>query len=116
MAAAGGLHVVLTEYHESPRIDRQLFGRCGRQGDPGTAQALVALDDELIRTYMWRPLRWTVRALLRFPGGVVGRLCARLLFEKAQRAAERLHGRMRRELLTLDDQISDSLAFSGRPE
>ena len=59
---------------------------------------------------------WTVRALLRFPGGVVGRLCARLLFEKAQRAAERLHGRMRRELLTLDDQISDSLAFSGRPE
>ena len=42
----GGLCVVLTEFHESPRIDRQLVGRCARQGDPGTCIAIVALDDE----------------------------------------------------------------------
>ena len=46
---AGGLHVILTEYHESRRIDRQLFGRAGRQGDPGSYESIVALDDELFR-------------------------------------------------------------------
>jgi preprotein translocase subunit SecA len=44
---AGGLHVILTEFHESPRVDRQLFGRSGRQGDPGTVRAIVAADDAL---------------------------------------------------------------------
>ena len=47
----GGLHVILTEYHESPRIDRQLFGRAARQGDPGSVEAIVALTDELFKTY-----------------------------------------------------------------
>lgn len=47
----GGLHVILTEYHESPRIDRQLFGRAARQGDPGSVEAIVALTDELFQTY-----------------------------------------------------------------
>lgn len=44
---AGGLHVILTEFHESPRVDRQLFGRSGRQGDPGTVRAIVAATDAL---------------------------------------------------------------------
>ena len=46
---AGGLHVILTEYRESARVDRQLFGRAGRQGDPGSYESIVALDDELIQ-------------------------------------------------------------------
>ncbi|MFZ1908038.1 MAG: prepilin peptidase, partial [Burkholderiales bacterium] len=46
VAESGGLHVILTEYHESRRIDRQLFGRCGRQGDPGSCEAIVSLEDE----------------------------------------------------------------------
>src|SRR3546814_14038471 len=45
--AAGGLHVILTSFHETSRIDRQLEGRAGRQGDPGSAQAINATDDEL---------------------------------------------------------------------
>src|SRR3546814_7949468 len=45
--AAGGLHVILTSFHETSRIDRQLEGRAGRQGDPGSAQAITAIDDEL---------------------------------------------------------------------
>src|SRR6185437_5110000 len=48
---AGGLHVILTEYHEPRRIDRQLFGRAGRQGDPGSYESIVALDDELFRRF-----------------------------------------------------------------
>ena len=44
----GGLHVILTEMHDSARIDRQLAGRCGRQGDPGTFRQYLALDDELL--------------------------------------------------------------------
>ena len=49
---AGGLHVILTEYHESRRIDRQLFGRAGRQGDPGSYESIVALDDEIFRRFV----------------------------------------------------------------
>ncbi|WP_054763830.1 preprotein translocase subunit SecA, partial [Methylomonas koyamae] len=51
VAERGGLHVVLSEWHESARIDRQLFGRCARQGDPGSCRAIVALDDELLQHY-----------------------------------------------------------------
>ncbi len=48
---AGGLHVIATEYHESPRIDRQLIGRSARQGDPGSCQFLIAADDELFERF-----------------------------------------------------------------
>ena len=47
VALAGGLHVICTEMHDSGRVDRQLFGRCARQGDPGTHEAILSLDDEL---------------------------------------------------------------------
>lgn len=50
--ALGGLHVICTEMHESARIDRQLIGRCGRQGDPGTYRQYLALDDELLEKAM----------------------------------------------------------------
>jgi len=48
IAEQGGLHVICTELHESQRIDRQLIGRCGRQGDPGTYRQFLALDDEIL--------------------------------------------------------------------
>jgi preprotein translocase subunit SecA len=51
VAEQGGLHVILTEFHESARVDRQLFGRSGRQGDPGTVEAIVCLEDELFLRY-----------------------------------------------------------------
>jgi preprotein translocase subunit SecA len=112
----GGLHVIATERHEARRIDRQLFGRCGRQGDPGTSEALVSLEDELMTVYIGNTRRWFAIAALKFPGGFFGRWIGKILFRKAQRAAERLHGRMRHDLLKMDEQLSDSLAFTGRPE
>jgi preprotein translocase subunit SecA len=113
VAERGGLHVIASERHEAGRIDRQLFGRCGRQGDPGTSEAFVSLDDELISVYVWKPLRWLAQLTL---STFLGKWLGRVLFGRAQRSAERLHARMRRNLLKMDEQLSESLAFSGRSE
>jgi preprotein translocase subunit SecA len=112
----GGLHVLATERHEAGRIDRQLFGRCGRQGDPGRFQAIVSLEDELIDTYAGRIARAFTAAALRIPMRFLGRWIGNAMFNKAQRRAERQHARMRHDLLTFDDTISTSLAFTGRTE
>src|SRR5712691_7819583 len=53
----GGLHVILTEYHDSRRVDRQFFGRCARQGDPGSCEAIVSLEDEIYTVYAPLPTR-----------------------------------------------------------
>ncbi len=113
VAEIGGLHVIASERHEAGRIDRQLFGRCGRQGDPGASEAFVSLDDELITVHVWKPLRWLAEVTL---GTFFGKWLGRVLFGRAQRGAERLHARMRRNLLKMDEQLSESLAFSGRSE
>jgi preprotein translocase subunit SecA len=116
VANLGGLHVIATERHEARRIDRQLFGRCGRQGDPGTCEAFVSLDDELITTYIRKPFRWVVTLFLRRFGTIISRWVGEILFYKAQRTSESLHAKMRHDLLKMDDQLSDALAFSGRLE
>jgi len=115
VAALGGLHVIATERHDAGRIDRQLFGRSGRQGDPGSYETFLSLEDELLRSHPARvlgllgPDRTPVR-------GPIGRLLARRLFQKSQRVAERKHSRVRRDLLRLDENVERSLAFSGRGE
>jgi preprotein translocase subunit SecA len=110
VAEAGGLHVVATELNDSARIDRQLFGRCARQGDPGSCEAILALDEDLVASFF--PA--AAAALARF--GRLPRWLGRLVFAIAQRRAERAHSRMRRDLLDLDDYLGDLLAFSGRGE
>ena len=111
--ALGGLCVVLTEYHESPRIDRQLVGRCARQGDPGTAIAIVALDDDLLRQH-----GGTEASLLRW-AQACGAAGLQSLLQRAraaaQRRAERLHARTRRETMRQDHQLDRMTAFSGDP-
>jgi preprotein translocase subunit SecA len=116
VAELGGLHVIATERHEARRIDRQLFGRCGRQGDPGTSEAMISLEDELVTVYVSKPLQWLARLMLRGPKTFFTRWVGKILFHRAQRTAERLHARMRHDLLKMDEQLSDALAFSGRPE
>ncbi|MDN3921528.1 hypothetical protein [Roseateles violae] len=113
VAELGGLCVVLTEYHESPRIDRQLIGRCARQGDPGSAIAIVALDDELLRQHGGSEARLLGWALA---GGAatVQRLLQRSR-AAAQARAERLHARTRRETMRQDHQLDRMTAFSGDP-
>jgi preprotein translocase subunit SecA len=116
VAEMGGLYVIATERHESRRIDRQLFGRCGRQGDPGTSEAMVSLEDELVTTYVGKLLQWAGAAGVIMPGSFLGRWIGGILFRRAQRTAERLHARTRHDLLKMDEHMSESLAFSGRTE
>ena len=115
VAELGGLHVLATERHDAGRIDRQLFGRCGRQGDPGSFQVIVSLEDEIVHEHFkGRALR--IGRMLAGQGRPLPAAVGTLLVDTAQRAAERLHGRARRELLKIDDQLSDLLAFTGRSE
>jgi len=114
VAASGGLHVILTEYHESRRIDRQLFGRCARQGDPGSCEAIVSLDDEIFTVYAplaTRLVRRLIESGRRIPPFVYVGL--RLL---AQFSAERRNAYVRVQNLKLDRRLDRVLAFSGRGE
>ena len=111
VAEREGLHVIASEYHEARRIDRQLFGRCGRQGDPGSFEVIASLDDELMLRFgaRWRSIaRWAARR-----DGTVPAWLARRVFARAQRNAERLHARMRLQLLHTDHHLETALAFSG---
>jgi preprotein translocase subunit SecA len=110
MVERGGLHVICTERHDSGRIDRQLFGRSGRQGDPGSCETILAAEDDLATTFA--PF-----ATARLAGrGRLPRWAGRLLFRYAQGRAEATHSRARRALFTMDEQLGDLLAFSGRRE
>ncbi|MEZ6234806.1 MAG: hypothetical protein R3B68_11505 [Phycisphaerales bacterium] len=104
--AAGGLHVVLTEMHSAKRIDRQFIGRAGRQGDPGSAQTFVSLDDEIVRQHA-PALAATVAAR---PGGEErsGALALRV-FEIAQRRAQARDRRNRASVMRQDDWIDKYL-------
>lgn len=115
VADLGGLHVLATERHDARRIDRQLFGRGGRQGDPGSYQAILSLEDEIVQEIFKGQAVRLGKLLWRkdqpLPAWLGG-----LLVGLAQRAAERHHADTRRTLLRTDDQLSDLLAFTGRPE
>ncbi|MEA1901629.1 MAG: preprotein translocase subunit SecA [Thermodesulfobacteriota bacterium] len=108
----GGLHVIATERHESGRIDRQLFGRSARQGDPGSAQAFMSVDDELIQRFVPGPLRKRLASAIEKKRPVAKRLAESIL-SHAQRAAQRLAFRQRRGVLKMDTWLEDALSFSG---
>ncbi len=103
----GGLHVVLTEMHGAKRIDRQFIGRAGRQGDPGSAQIFVSLEDELVRQHA----KGLAAAALRTTSGeeVVGRPDVLRLFRLAQRRSEAFARRGREAVLRQDDWMEKYL-------
>jgi preprotein translocase subunit SecA len=108
VAELGGLHVVMTERHDARRIDLQLAGRAGRQGEPGSFEAILSLEDPLMDAENGMALSGLAKRLGRIGGGWAA--------DYAQKRAERLHARMRAELLRSDDWRKKTLAFSGRPE
>ncbi len=103
---AGGLHVICCQQNASRRIDRQLLGRCARQGDPGSVEIFVALDGPLLRH------RHLLKKLFKNKY-----LCYPYIVERAlrqsQRAAERQARREREALMRRDHTIDDWFAFSG---
>ncbi len=111
----GGLHVIVAERNDSRRVDRQLMGRCARQGDPGSCEAILSFEDELTVAHF---PSWLVQFLRRFTrrGRPAGPLLSYLLTTLPQRATERAHARLRRNLLKMDEHLGNLLAFSGPPE
>ncbi|VAX42872.1 Protein translocase subunit SecA [hydrothermal vent metagenome] len=104
---AGGLHVMLCEMHGAKRIDRQFIGRAGRQGDPGSAQVFVSLEDELIVQHAPR----LGAAAMRSTTGeeIVGKPLIRRLFRLAQRHSEAFARRGREAVLRQDDWMEKYL-------
>ncbi|MEG3640594.1 preprotein translocase subunit SecA [Magnetococcus sp. PR-3] len=114
--AIGGLHVILTERHDNRRVDRQLAGRCARQGDPGSWQEILSLEDELTQKF----LPW-VGHILRgwlswMPGLFLARWLGMAYYRWAQSYADRGHRRVRRHLMKTDFQLRQSLSFTGELE
>jgi preprotein translocase subunit SecA len=109
---AGGLHVVLTEFHESRRIDRQLFGRAGRQGDPGSCEAIVAVDDELFGRFAGQRI-FRMATMMLPQTKSVPVVIGRALRSYSQAAAERVHARARRTALAEEDRFNKLLGFTG---
>jgi preprotein translocase subunit SecA len=110
----GGLHVIATERHESGRVDRQLFGRSARQGDAGSAQAFVSVEDELLRRYLHPAFLRQVSAVVK--GGLPGyEKVALAAFGLAQRNAQKIAYKQRRAVLRMDDWLDEALSFAGAP-
>jgi len=115
VAENGGLCVILTERHEAGRIDRQLAGRCGRQGDPGSCEAILSMQDPLL--VAGGPGWWGRLAHLCLGLGWKGwTWLAVRAHRKAQRRIEALHFRIRKTLYKEDARRGDMLSFSGRAE
>ena len=110
--ANGGLHVIMLEAHDARRVDRQLAGRCSRQGQPGTFIPILSLQDALLDETLSR----SEKTLLRIGYGLYGQSFARWAMRRAQRKAEQLHARMRSSLLRSDEVLDHALAFSGQSE
>jgi len=114
VAEMGGLHVIASERHESGRVDRQLFGRAGRQGDPGSAQAFVSVEDELLRRNL-HPLVLKQATAWVKRGGPGSEKVATAMFGLAQRNAQKLAYRQRKAVLKMDDWLDEALSFAGAP-
>ncbi|TAL87473.1 MAG: preprotein translocase subunit SecA [Rhodanobacter sp.] len=105
--AAGGLHIIGTERHESRRIDNQLRGRSGRQGDPGSSRFYLSLEDNLLRIFGGEGLvRWMKRFGMKDDDALEDRMISRQI-EKAQRKVEQHNFDIRKHLLEFDDVAND---------
>jgi preprotein translocase subunit SecA len=111
----GGLHVLATEYHDARRIDRQLFGRCGRQGDPGSYEMLASLEDYFLLSFSKSVLGRLARFSNRF-GGRLSNKVGDLFAASIQRKAQKKYSMIRKELLRFDESLESAMAFTGKGE
>ena len=112
VAANGGLHVIGTERHEAERIDRQLAGRAGRQGDPGSAQFFLCLEDQLLEGVGVKRFK----ALAEYGRSVTTAAPCnqyRPLFRKAQKRLEKKHRKQRLDLMNYDKQRQEMMQDLG---
>ena len=105
--AAGGLHIIGTERHESRRIDNQLRGRAGRQGDPGSSRFYLSVDDNLMRIFVNDNMRGMMQKLGGAPGEAIEHKLINRSIENAQRKVEGHNFDIRKNLLEYDDVSND---------
>ncbi|MCV6615268.1 MAG: preprotein translocase subunit SecA, partial [Cellvibrionaceae bacterium] len=104
---AGGLHILCTERHESRRIDNQLRGRAGRQGDPGYSRFYLSLEDNLMRIFVSDRLRGFMQSMDMEKGEAIEHKMMTNAIEKAQRKVEGRNFDIRKQLLEYDDVAND---------
>ena len=109
--ALGGLFIIGSERHESRRIDNQLRGRAGRQGDPGTSQFYVALDDPLMRLFAKEGLREMIGKLGMKDGEPIHHKMLDNAIENAQKRVEERHFEIRKRLLEYDNVLNEQRNF-----
>jgi len=105
--AAGGLHILGTERHESRRIDNQLRGRAGRQGDPGVSRFYLSMEDNLMRIFASERVKGFMQALGMEKGEAIEHRMVTNAIEKAQRKVEGRNFDIRKQLLEYDDVAND---------
>ncbi|HRE14711.1 MAG TPA: preprotein translocase subunit SecA, partial [Usitatibacteraceae bacterium] len=107
VVAAGGLHIIGSERHESRRIDNQLRGRAGRQGDPGSSRFYLSFEDPLLKIFAGERLQAVMRSL-KIPEGeaIEAKMVSRSI-ENAQRKVEARNFDIRKQLLEFDDVAND---------
>jgi len=103
----GGLHIICTERHESRRIDNQLRGRAGRQGDPGMSRFYLSMEDNLMRIFASERVRGFMQALGMEEGEAIEHRMVNNAIEKAQRKVEGRNFDIRKQLLEYDDVAND---------
>ncbi len=116
--AAGGLYVIGTERHESRRIDNQLRGRSGRQGDPGASKFFLSLQDDLMRIFGSERMDAILTRLGLEPGEAITHPWVNKALEKAQQKVEARNFEIRKNILKYDDVLNDQrkVIFEQRKE
>jgi preprotein translocase subunit SecA len=107
IAEIGGLHIVGTERHEARRIDNQLRGRAGRQGDPGSSRFFVAFEDDLMRVFAPESMQgWLKRVGMEDGMAIESRMVSRWI-EKAQKRVEEYNFEVRKNVLEYDEVMDE---------
>lgn len=104
--ALGGLYVLGTERHDSRRIDNQLRGRSGRQGDPGASRFYLSLDDELMRLFATGALSWVMGRALPEDEAIEAKMVTKAI-ERAQTTVEQRNGEIRKNVLKYDEVMNE---------
>jgi preprotein translocase subunit SecA len=110
----GGLHVIVSESHDAGRIDRQLAGRCARQGDPGSFEFYYSAEDLLLEGNRAGVARWAMK--LYPQNAPLWASVVRWAIHHSQKRTERAHSRIRHEVLKQDEKMDTLLSFSGPSE
>ena len=117
---AGGLHVICCEKNDSRRIDRQLIGRCARQGDPGSYKVICSIEDDAVLKYFSSITELLMRYRIKrqLPMGAVVRpyWLANALIYLPQRIIENYHRQIRKSMMKIDENRESMLAFTGESE